>query len=152
MSGWPARCVNHSSSVRRLSPASRPDASDAGAADTKRDSDARARAIDGLLRLLDDNYVFPDMARATQGPHLAELAAYTGWRVRIWPHVHQEALMQAARAALPAGLTSSGAPALQSATREVVLRVQGDAAGADLAAAAAQFQATTGWQLVLRGV
>ena len=53
-------------------------ASDAGAGasapDGKLDGDARTRAIDSLLRLLEDNYVFPDAARA-MGKTVRERAA-----------------------------------------------------------------------------
>ena len=81
---------------------------------------------------------------------LAELAAYLGWTVYVWPQPHQEALMQAARQALPAGAAALGAPALQSTSREVVVRVQGMIESDDLASAAAEFQRETGWRLVVQ--
>jgi uncharacterized protein len=102
---------------------------------------------EGVLTL---RFHFPDVARARQAAALAEFAAYVGWTVRIWPQVHQEALMQAAREAIPASLTLLGAPAIQSATREVTVRVQGSIDSEQLRAAAERFREMTGWTLVLR--
>ena len=93
---------------------------------------------------------FPEAARARYAAQLAELAAYIGWTVRLWPQPHQAALMQAAREALPPGLTPLGAPAIQAASREVVVKVQGAAPAEAIAAAARAFAERTGWKLTLR--
>ncbi|MBX0330222.1 hypothetical protein K2Z83_21365, partial [Oscillochloris sp. ZM17-4] len=90
---------------------------------------------------------FPEVARARHGAQLAELAAFVGWAIKIWPQPHQEALMRAAREALPPGLRASGAPAIQGAAREVSLKAQGSAAAEDLEAAARAFAERTGWAL-----
>ncbi len=93
---------------------------------------------------------FPAAARARYADQLAELAAYIGWTVQLWPQPHQEALMQAAREALPPGLAPMGAPAIQAASREVVVKVQGAAPAEAIAAAAQAFAERTGWTLTLR--
>lgn len=93
---------------------------------------------------------FPAAARARYAEQLAELAAYIGWTVQLWPQPHQEALMQAAREALPPGLASLGAPAIQAASHEVVVKVQGAAPAEAIAAAAQAFAERTGWTLTLR--
>ncbi len=90
---------------------------------------------------------FPEVARARHAGQLAELAAFIGWAVRIWPQPHQEALMRAAREALPPGLRAQGAPAIQGASREVTLRAQGAASAEELDAAARGFAEHTGWAL-----
>ncbi|NNJ11772.1 MBL fold metallo-hydrolase [Chloroflexales bacterium ZM16-3] len=90
---------------------------------------------------------FPEVARARHGAQLAELAAFVGWAVRVWPQPHQEALMRAAREALPPGLRASGAPAIQGASREVTLRAQGAASVEELESAACAFAERTGWAL-----
>lgn len=95
-------------------------------------------------------FAFPDVARTRYTTHLAGLAEQIGWTVRLWPHPHQEALMQAAREALPPGLIALGAPALQSGAREIVLRVQGAAPATAIETAIQDFAARTGWRLVLR--
>ncbi len=95
---------------------------------------------------------FPEAARARYAGQLAELATYIGWTVRLWPQPHQEALMQAAREALPPGLSPIGAPALQAAGREVVVKVQGTASAESIAAEARAFTERTGWKLTLREV
>ena len=94
-------------------------------------------------------FYFPDVARDRHATMLAELAAYLGWTVYVWPQPHQEALMRAARDSLPDGVVPVGAPAIQSAAREVVVRVQGSVDPAALAGAAAGFQRETGWRLVV---
>jgi hypothetical protein len=93
---------------------------------------------------------FPEVAREQHATQLAALAAYIGWTVQLWPQPHQEALSQAARAALPPGLTVVGAPALHGAAREVVVRVQGAVSAEACAEAVAAFAARTGWTLTLR--
>ncbi len=90
---------------------------------------------------------FPEIAKAQHGTQLAELANFIGWSVTIWPQPHQEALMRVAREALPPSLRPSGAPAIQSVTREVALRAQGSATPEEIAAAEAAFTAKTGWSL-----
>jgi hypothetical protein len=107
---------------------------------------ASADQATGVVTL---RFHFPEVARAQHAAQLADLAAYIGWTVQLWPQPHQEALSQAARAALPAGLTPVGAPALRSATREVTVRVQGTATPDARAAAAEAFAARTGWRLTL---
>jgi hypothetical protein len=92
-------------------------------------------------------FQFPEAARARHAAQLADLAAFIGWAVMIWPQPHQEALMRAAREALPAGLRAQGAPAIQSAAREVSVRALGAASAEEIAAAAAAFAARTGWGL-----
>jgi Cft2 family RNA processing exonuclease len=93
---------------------------------------------------------FPDVARVQHADALAGLAEYIGWTVRIWPQAHQDALMQAAREAVPAGLVLLGAPALQSATHEVLLKVQGEIDEQAFDTARTTFHERTGWRLVLR--
>ena len=94
---------------------------------------------------------FPEAARARYAERLAELAGFIGWSVRLWPQPHQEALMQAAREALPAGLIAVGTPAIQPTTREVAVKTQGACSAEALDAASHAFTERTGWQLVVRG-
>jgi hypothetical protein len=93
---------------------------------------------------------FPEAARVRCAAELAALAAHIGWTVRLWPQPHQEALMQAAREALPPGLAPVGAPAIQAASREVVVKVQGVAPAEAIAEATRAFAERTGWTLTLR--
>lgn len=109
---------------------------------------ASADQAAGVITL---RFHFPEVAREQYAAQLAGLAEFTGWVVRIWPQAHQEALIQAARAALPPSLTALGAPNLQSASREVVLKVQGSLSAVDLTTATSAFCERTGWQLLLRG-
>ncbi len=95
---------------------------------------------------------FPDTARSRYASQLAELAAYIGWTVRLWPQSHQEAMMHAARESLPEGLHALGTPALRPTLREVELRVQGEAPAEAINAAGVAFYERTGWRLNLRRV
>jgi len=108
---------------------------------------ASADQATGVVTL---RFHFPDVARRELAGQLAELAAYLGWAVRLWPQPHQEELSRAAVAALPPGLRAIGAPALQGAAREVVVRVQGAATPEECTGAAERFAARTGWRLTLR--
>lgn len=108
---------------------------------------ASADQASGVITL---RFHFPDVARARQAALIAGLAEYLGWAVRVWPQPHQEQLIELARRALPAGLAPQGAPALQSAAREVVVRAAGAADEAARSAAAERFLAETGWRLVIR--
>ncbi len=90
---------------------------------------------------------FPEIAKAQHSAQLAELASFIGWSVTIWPQPHQEILMRTARESLPPSLRASGAPAIQSASREVALRAQGSATPDEIAAAESAFTAKTGWTL-----
>jgi uncharacterized protein len=101
----------------------------------------------GILTL---RFEFPDVARTRYAKQIAELARSTGWQVQVHPQPHQGALDAAARAALPPGLTLSGAPSLAAPTREVTLRCRGEADPAALDAAQAAFVEQTGWRLVIR--
>ncbi|EFO81992.1 beta-lactamase domain protein [Oscillochloris trichoides DG-6] len=90
---------------------------------------------------------FPEVARQRHAERLADLAAQIGWTVAIWPQPHQQALIHAAQAVLPPGLHAQGSPALQLATREATVRVQGNVPPEAIEAATRQFNAQTGWVL-----
>ncbi|WP_129633556.1 MBL fold metallo-hydrolase [Candidatus Oscillochloris fontis] len=90
---------------------------------------------------------FPEAAQQRYAQRLTDLAEQIGWTVRIWPQPHQEALIRAARAALPPGVQAQGSPALQLATREVTVRVQGNVPPEAIEAATRQFSEQTGWVL-----
>lgn len=108
-------------------------------------------SADQPTRVVTLRFYFPLVARSSYTAQLAELAAFIGWTVRLWPQPHQEALMRAAREALPPGLTVQSAPALQNATREVVVRVQGSCSTAELTEAVTRVREQTGWILTVRG-
>lgn len=108
---------------------------------------ASADQSSGVVTL---RFFFPTVARTRYQAQLAELAAFIGWSVRLWPQPHQEALIQAAREAMPPGLVALGNPALQSATHEAVLRVGGTATPEAVAEAARVFYQRTDWRLTLR--
>ncbi|MFV9505608.1 MAG: MBL fold metallo-hydrolase [Oscillochloridaceae bacterium umkhey_bin13] len=93
---------------------------------------------------------FPAVVRVRYAESLAGLAEFIGWTVQLWPQPHQEAMIQAARAALPEGTVALATPAIQHGQHTVVVRVRDTASPEALDAAITQFRDHTGWQLVLR--
>jgi hypothetical protein len=107
-------------------------------------------SADQQAAILTLRFEFPNVASMRYAARIAELAAGTGWRVQIHPQAHQGALGDAARHALPDGLSLVGALSFTSATREVLVRCRGTADADAIAAAQERFAELTGWRLVLR--
>jgi Cft2 family RNA processing exonuclease len=107
-------------------------------------------SADQQAAILTLRFEFPDTASLRYAARIAELAAGTGWRVQIHRQAHQGALGDAARHALPDGLSVVGALSFSSATREVLVRCRGTADADAIAAAQERFAELTGWRLVLR--
>lgn len=89
------------------------------------------------------SFHFPDVAGTRHAEEIATIALETGYQVRLKPEPHMGELAARAIAVLPA--MGSRAPSIRLETREVVLKAEGalDPAGA------AEFQAQTGFCLVL---
>jgi Cft2 family RNA processing exonuclease len=105
---------------------------------------------DQQLGVITLRFTFPDVARDRYARQVAELADGTGWQVQIHPQPHQAALAEAARQALPPGVTPLGSPSFNAGTHEVLIRCRGEVAAETLAAAQETFLAQTGWRLVVR--
>ncbi|HWQ13141.1 MAG TPA: hypothetical protein VNL77_10090, partial [Roseiflexaceae bacterium] len=109
--------------------------------------DLYRRGIDAATGAVTLSYFFPDVAQARDAEAHRRIAEEAGVTVAVSPQPHQGMLADAARAALPAGLTLERAPALRLEARVVELRCTGAAAPEALAAAQAAFQERTGWKL-----
>ena len=105
--------------------------------------------VDGSSTTLWLRFYFPDAVQARIAEQIAEIEAQTGWKVRINPAVHQEALVAAARRLLPAGLAISGAPSLYHDRRTLGLTCTGTASLEARRDAQRQFLEETGWHLDL---
>ncbi|WP_165774831.1 MBL fold metallo-hydrolase [Candidatus Viridilinea mediisalina] len=104
-------------------------------------------SADQAKRTVTLRFHFPEVAHTHYADSLRELAAQIGWRIGIWPQAHQEALLRAAREALPAEVALQGNPAIHAATREVAVRLTASGEADALTAAAQTFRERTGWQL-----
>ena len=92
---------------------------------------------------------FPDIARVRYAEQFAELSERTGWQVRLYPTVHQEALVEMAYRLLPQELTCLGAPSLFHSRRRVSLTCKGTTSAEAMQDAQRRFEEETGWKLTL---
>jgi hypothetical protein len=107
--------------------------------------------LDAAAATLTLRFYFPDVAAAAHKERLEQLAASTGWAVKVHPQVHQEELIRAVAEALPDGVSLDGRPSLDHERRTVVARCRGALAPEQVVAAQAAFAERTGWALALAG-
>jgi hypothetical protein len=94
-------------------------------------------------------FFFPDIARQTCAPVIAELETQTGWKVAIHPQPHQGKLVEMAREVLPPSLEIVGTPSLHQDEQSVLVRYLGETDDGTLAQAQRDFYTRTGWHLRL---
>jgi Cft2 family RNA processing exonuclease len=107
--------------------------------------------LDAAATTLTLRFYFPDVAAVAHKERLEQLAASTGWAVKIHPQAHQEELIRAAADVLPDNVQLDGRPSLDHDRRMVVARCRGALAPEDIEAAQAAFAERTGWALALGG-
>src|SRR5260370_32316554 len=90
---------------------------------------------------------FPEVARVRYTEAIASAAEETGVSITLAPYAHQGALAEAARRALPQGLTALGSPSIYHDQSLIQFTVAGEASDEEVAEAQSQFNAATGWQL-----
>ncbi len=101
---------------------------------------------DGTRTLL-FRFSFPEIAPKRYADRLTAIAEQTGWNIRIHGGVHQQALIEAAQRALPAGLFSAATPSIRQSNHEVGVTALGEATEDALEQARVRFQEETGWSL-----
>jgi hypothetical protein len=106
-----------------------------------------ADANKGILWI---HFHFPDIAKERHAQQIADLANTTGWKVYLYPYVHQKALIEAARRFLPEGVGVSGKASLYQDSRTLTLTCTGSIAAEEREAIQQQFSIETGWTLDLR--
>jgi uncharacterized protein len=106
-------------------------------------------SLNAPAKTLTLRFHFPEVAAAQYADRLAQLAAATGWTVKIHPQVHQDALLRAVAEALPAGTQLDGRASLDQERRTVLARCHGALAPEQIEAAQTAFRERTGWMLAL---
>lgn len=96
------------------------------------------------------HFHFPDRAKERYSQQVAELANQTGWKVYLYPYVHQKSLIEAARNLLPEGVGVSGKASLYQDSRTLVLTCTGSIPAETREEIQEQFHFETGWTLDLR--
>ena len=95
------------------------------------------------------HFYFPDVASQRYGEQLASLAAQSGWRAYIYPHVSEKLLIDAAKRLLPEGVDISDNPAVYPHMRTIGLTCTGHISAEAKELLQKQFAEQTGWQVVL---
>ncbi|GAC1359301.1 MAG: hypothetical protein NVSMB38_42900 [Ktedonobacteraceae bacterium] len=90
---------------------------------------------------------FPDIAQTRYADLFAQIEAKTGWSVRLYPNVHQEALAEMALQVLPEGLVSNSTPSMYLGQRIVGVTCSGTSSSEEIEMAKQRFEEETGWQL-----
>jgi uncharacterized protein len=106
-------------------------------------------SLDAPATTLTLRFYFPDVAAVIHKDRLEQLAASTGWTVRVYPQTHQEELVRAAIDVLPAGVQLDGRPSLDQERRTVVARCRGTLEPKQVEVVQATFAERTGWALAL---
>jgi len=97
--------------------------------------------------ILIPRFYFPDVAQARYADLFAQVEVKTGWSVRLYPSVNQEALASTALQVLPEGLTCNTTPSMYLSQRIVSVTCSGTSSAEEIEAAKQRFENVTGWQL-----
>lgn len=93
------------------------------------------------------HFHFPDVAKVRYADQLSRLVAQTGWRVELHPRVHQQALIEQARALLPAGVSIVGKTSVFQDQQLLSLTCTGSMSEEEQQEIQQRFLEQTGWQL-----
>ncbi|HEY4035831.1 MAG TPA: MBL fold metallo-hydrolase [Ktedonobacteraceae bacterium] len=96
------------------------------------------------------HFHFPDRAKDDYAQQIADLANQTGWKVFLYPYVHQKALIEAARHLLPEGVSVNGKVSLYQDSCTLTLTCIGSIPAEQREDIQQQFSMETGWTLDLR--
>jgi hypothetical protein len=105
---------------------------------------------DGNKGILWVHFHFPDKAKERCAQQITDLANTTGWKVYLYPYVHQKALIESARRLLPEGVGVNGKALLYQDSRTLTLTCTGSIPAEERDDIQQQFSLETGWTLDLR--
>ena len=97
--------------------------------------------------ILIPRFYFPDVAQTRYAELFAQVEEKTGWSVRLYPNVNQEALASMALQVLPERLVSNATPSMYLSQRIVSVTCSGTSNPEEIEAAKQRFEEETGWQL-----
>lgn len=106
-----------------------------------------ADADKGILWL---HFYFPDIAKERSMPQIVDLANKTGWKVYLYPYVHQKSLIEVVRRLLPEGVTMNSKASLYQDSHTLTLTCTGSIPAQEKENIQRQFSIETGWVLDLR--
>lgn len=107
-----------------------------------------ADAANGIILA---RFHFPEVARVRYAAVFEQLARQTGWQVQVPSGIHQQALIEAARRVVPAGLRVAAVPSVYVQRCTVQVQCQGSTKSEDIRQAQQTFADGTGWQLTITG-
>ncbi len=108
--------------------------------------------IDTRLKIFWLHFHFPDIARERYAALLSSLEEEVGWRIYLHPHVHQKALLEAARRLLPEQIGLTGKKTLLHETRTLRLSATSLPNEQEYQEMLRRFIQETGWSLLLEQV
>jgi hypothetical protein len=112
-------------------------------------SDFYRVGADGKKGILWLHFYFPDKAKQRYKEQLAQLATSSGWRIYVYPYVHQKSLIDVARRFLPEGIGVEGKARIYEDSRTLHMTTTDIIDAQTRAAIQQQFTDETGWQLDL---
>ena len=96
------------------------------------------------------HFHFPDTARPRFMELLVELATQTGWRVYVYPHAHEKALVAQVSRLLPDDMNITGKPSVYQDTRRLSVSLSGSLSSESIEEIQGQFTEETGWKVDLK--
>lgn len=105
---------------------------------------------DADKRILWLHFHFPDIAKERYTQQIGDLTDKTGWKVYLYPYVHQKSLIEAVRRILPEGASVSGKVSLYQDSQTLTLTCTGSLSAHEREDIQRQFSRETGWTLDLR--
>ncbi len=96
------------------------------------------------------HFHFPDTARPRYMEQLVELATQTGWRVYIYPHAHEKALIAQVSRLLPDEVNINGKPSVYQDTRRLSVSLSGSLSSETIEEIQGKFTEETGWKVDLK--
>lgn len=101
----------------------------------------------GILWL---HFHFPDIAKERYTQQIGDLTDKTGWKVYLYPYVHQKSMIEAVRRILPEGMSVGGKVSLYQDSQTLTMTCTGALSAHQREDIQRQFSRETGWTLDLR--
>lgn len=97
------------------------------------------------------HFHFPDMAKQRYSEQITALADQTGWKVYLYPHVSEKALIDAVKRLLPEGVSITGNASVYQHMKTVSVSLTGEMSAEAKEELERRFGEETGWGLEVAG-